>query len=93
MLNNKFLAKFSFLAWIKNVLPSTALQANEEAWNAYPFTRTRYSSPLLDRFSIEIETLYFNDAGTQENVFNLTDAELKQRVVGEYTKQIKKQYL
>uniref|UniRef100_A0AC34RFZ1 DDHD domain-containing protein n=1 Tax=Panagrolaimus sp. JU765 TaxID=591449 RepID=A0AC34RFZ1_9BILA len=68
-------------SWIKNVLPSTALQANEEAWNAYPFTRTRYSSPLLDRFSIEIETLYFNDAGTQENVFNLKDNELKQRVV------------
>lgn len=36
----------------------------------------------MDRFSIEIETLYFNDAGTQDNVFKLTDTELKHRVIG-----------
>uniref|UniRef100_A0AC35EUE7 Phosphatidylinositol transfer protein n=1 Tax=Panagrolaimus sp. PS1159 TaxID=55785 RepID=A0AC35EUE7_9BILA len=68
-------------SWIRNVLPSAALQANEEAWNAYPFTRTRHSSPLMDRFSIEIETLYFNDTGTQNNVFKLSGSELKNRVV------------
>uniref|UniRef100_A0A7E4UTF1 DDHD domain-containing protein n=1 Tax=Panagrellus redivivus TaxID=6233 RepID=A0A7E4UTF1_PANRE len=68
-------------SWIRNVLPSHALQANEEAWNAYPTTRTKYSSPLMDRFSIEIDTLYFNDAGTQDNVFNLSESELKHRVV------------
>ena len=58
------------------------MQVNEEAWNAYPMTRTRYSSPIMDRFSIEIDTLYFNDAGIQDNVFNLSETELKQRVVG-----------
>ena len=40
----------------------------------------------MDRFSIEIETLYFNDTGTQENVFKLSGSELKNRVVGKDNK-------
>lgn len=68
-------------AWIRTVLPCNALEAHEEAWNAYPITKTRYSTPMMDRFSLEVETLYYNDPGNQKNVFNLTDAELKQRVV------------
>uniref|UniRef100_A0A914R179 Phosphatidylinositol transfer protein n=1 Tax=Parascaris equorum TaxID=6256 RepID=A0A914R179_PAREQ len=59
-------------AWIRSVLPTAALQAHEEAWNAYPYTKTRYSSPIMDRFSVEVETKYFNDAGERENVFELT---------------------
>lgn len=68
--------------WIRSVLPSTALEAHEEAWNAYPFTKTRYSCPLMDRMSIEVETKYLNDAGMQENVFELSKEELKDRTVG-----------
>uniref|UniRef100_A0A914C020 DDHD domain-containing protein n=1 Tax=Acrobeloides nanus TaxID=290746 RepID=A0A914C020_9BILA len=67
--------------WIRAILPVSALQAHEEAWNAYPYTRTRYSCPLMDRFSVEVDTKYFNDPGTQENVFNLSEDELKNRVV------------
>uniref|UniRef100_A0A183U6U4 Aminopeptidase n=1 Tax=Toxocara canis TaxID=6265 RepID=A0A183U6U4_TOXCA len=63
-------------------LPSSALQAHEEAWNAYPYTKTRYSSPIMDRFSVEVETKYFNDAGQRENVFELDGDELKERIVG-----------
>uniref|UniRef100_A0A915PX75 Phosphatidylinositol transfer protein n=1 Tax=Setaria digitata TaxID=48799 RepID=A0A915PX75_9BILA len=67
--------------WLRSVLPTNALEAHEEAWNAYPHTKTRYSSPFLDRFNIEVETKYYNDSGNQENVFDLTDDELKNRVV------------
>ncbi|EFO18609.2 phosphatidylinositol transfer protein [Loa loa] len=67
--------------WLRSVLPTNALKAHEEAWNAYPHTKTRYSSPFLDRFNIEVETKYYNDAGNQENVFELTDDELKNRIV------------
>ncbi|CAD6185676.1 unnamed protein product [Caenorhabditis auriculariae] len=68
-------------AWIRTVLPTNALEAHEEAWNAYPVTKTRYSTPMMDRFSLEVETLYYNDHGNQDNVFNLSDQELKQRIV------------
>ncbi|VDK68610.1 unnamed protein product [Litomosoides sigmodontis] len=67
--------------WLRSVLPTNALEAHEEAWNAYPHTKTRYSSPFLDRFNIEVETKYYNDAGNQENVFELTADELKNRIV------------
>ncbi|KAM3722567.1 Protein retinal degeneration [Dirofilaria immitis] len=67
--------------WLRSVLPTNALEAYEEAWNAYPYTKTRYSSPFLDRFNIEVETKYYNDAGNQENVFELTGDELKNRIV------------
>ncbi|KAK0416265.1 hypothetical protein QR680_012388 [Steinernema hermaphroditum] len=67
--------------WIRSILPTAALEAHEEAWNAYPLTKTRYSCPLMDKFSIEVETKYYDDAGIQENVFGLTPEELKNRVV------------
>ncbi|CAJ0941429.1 unnamed protein product, partial [Mesorhabditis belari] len=67
--------------WIRSVLPTSALEAHEEAWNAYPYTKTRYSSPMMDRFSIEVETVYRNDAGTSNNVFQLSGDELKTRVI------------
>ncbi|WKX98484.1 hypothetical protein Q1695_013847 [Nippostrongylus brasiliensis] len=67
--------------WIRSILPTSALEAHEEAWNAYPYTKTRYSTPMMDRFSLEVETIYFNDPGTQNNVFNLSAEELKSRIV------------
>lgn len=36
---------------------------------------------MMDRFSLEVETIYCNDPGTQNNVFNLSSDELKQRIV------------
>ncbi|CAB3403291.1 unnamed protein product [Caenorhabditis bovis] len=68
-------------AWIRTVLPTNALEAHEEAWNAYPVTKTRYSTPMMDRFSLEVETLYFDDDGRQENVFNLDESSLRNRIV------------
>lgn len=68
--------------WFKALLPKSALTAEEEAWNAYPYTKTRYGSPFIgERFSIEIETKYFADDGNQANVFNLSEEELQERTV------------
>lgn len=64
------------------LLPKSALTAEEEAWNAYPFTKTRYTCPFVEKFSIEIETYYFPDNGYQENVFKLSGSDLRNRTVG-----------
>ncbi|KAJ8934898.1 hypothetical protein NQ318_002652 [Aromia moschata] len=67
--------------WIKGILPKTALMAEEEAWNAYPYTKTRYTCPFVEKFSLEIETYYYPDNGHQENVFQLTGSDLRNRIV------------
>lgn len=54
----------------------------EEAWNAYPYTKTRYRVPFMEKFSLEIETRYLDDAGESENVFDMSSAELNTRIVG-----------
>ncbi|XP_050099369.1 protein retinal degeneration B isoform X1 [Anopheles aquasalis] len=67
--------------WIKGLLPKSALTVEEEAWNAYPYTKTRYTCPFVEKFSLEIETYYFADNGHQENVFQLGGSDLRNRVV------------
>lgn len=67
--------------WFRAILPKSALRVEEEAWNAYPYTKTRYRCPFVDKLYLEIETRYLNDAGEQDNVFNLTSSELKNRVI------------
>ncbi|XP_018341092.1 PREDICTED: protein retinal degeneration B isoform X1 [Trachymyrmex septentrionalis] len=67
--------------WFKSLLPKSALIAKEEAWNAYPYTKTRYTCPFVAKFSVEIETYYFPDDGHQENVFNLTGSDYRNRIV------------
>lgn len=51
--------------WIKGLLPKSALTTEEEAWNAYPYTKTRFTCPFVEKFSLEIETYYFPDGGHQ----------------------------
>lgn len=67
--------------WFKALLPKSALTVEEEAWNAYPYTKTRYTCPFVEKFFLEIETKYFNDSGYQENVFSLTSGDLRNRIV------------
>ncbi|NXG09286.1 PITM1 protein, partial [Sakesphorus luctuosus] len=68
-------------SWFRALLPKAALQVEEESWNAYPYTRTRYTCPFVEKFSIEIETYYRPDAGQQTNIFNLNAAEKRQRIL------------
>ncbi|VDL59750.1 unnamed protein product [Hymenolepis diminuta] len=67
--------------WLRSIIPDTALRVEEEAWNAYPYTKTRYRVPFMEKFSLEIESMYLDDAGEQENVFNLSPEDLKVRIV------------
>lgn len=68
--------------WFKSLLPKSALTVEEEAWNAYPYTKTRYTCPFVEKFSLEIETYYHADDGHQENVFGLSGSDLRNRVIG-----------
>ncbi|XP_041457036.1 protein retinal degeneration B-like [Lytechinus variegatus] len=67
--------------WFRAILPKTALRVEEESWNAYPYTKTRYTCPFIEKFSLEVETKYLPDAGHQDNVFNLSSAEAKSRYI------------
>ncbi|XP_043462578.1 protein retinal degeneration B isoform X2 [Leptopilina heterotoma] len=67
--------------WFKSLLPKSALTVKEEAWNAYPYTKTRYTCPFVEKFSLEIETYYYPDNGHQENVFKLSGSDLRNRIV------------
>ncbi|XP_076127168.1 membrane-associated phosphatidylinositol transfer protein 2-like isoform X1 [Alosa pseudoharengus] len=67
--------------WFRSILPKAALRVEEESWNAYPYTRTRYTCPFVEKFSIDIETFYKSDTGNQADVFNLSPAERRQRTL------------
>uniref|UniRef100_A0A8C6GRZ4 Phosphatidylinositol transfer protein, membrane-associated 2 n=1 Tax=Mus spicilegus TaxID=10103 RepID=A0A8C6GRZ4_MUSSI len=66
--------------WFRSILPKAALRVVEESWNAYPYTRTRFTCPFVEKFSIDIETFYKTDTGENNNVFNLSPVEKSQLV-------------
>ncbi|KAJ3603995.1 hypothetical protein NHX12_028736 [Muraenolepis orangiensis] len=68
-------------SWFRSILPKAALRVEEESWNAYPYTRTRYTCPFVEKFSIDIETYYKPDTGNQPDVFNMGAAEKRQRTL------------
>ncbi|XP_056274261.1 membrane-associated phosphatidylinositol transfer protein 2 isoform X2 [Pseudoliparis swirei] len=68
-------------SWFCSILPKAALRVEEESWNAYPYTRTRYTCPFVEKFSIDIETYYKPDTGNQADVFNMSAAEKRQRTI------------
>nr|CAG4636761.1 EOG090X00NX [Ceriodaphnia reticulata] len=67
--------------WLKALLPKSAFIVEEKAWNAYPYTRTRYTCPFIEKFSLDIETVYREDCGDIDNVFKLSNSELNERAV------------
>uniref|UniRef100_A0A8C5E8P9 Membrane-associated phosphatidylinositol transfer protein 2-like n=1 Tax=Gouania willdenowi TaxID=441366 RepID=A0A8C5E8P9_GOUWI len=68
-------------SWFRSILPKAALRVEEESWNAYPYTRTRYTCPFVEKFSIDIETYYKPDTGNQVDVFNMSAADTRQRSI------------
>ncbi|XP_053375025.1 protein retinal degeneration B-like isoform X3 [Mercenaria mercenaria] len=67
--------------WFRAILPKSALRVEEEAWNAYPYTKTRYRCPFVEKFVLEVETRYLNDGGDLENIFGLSPSEMKERTL------------
>ncbi|PAA86408.1 hypothetical protein BOX15_Mlig010626g1 [Macrostomum lignano] len=67
-------------SWFRAILPKSALRVEEEAWNAYPYTKTRYKCPFVEKFLLEIETVYRDDPGSSDNVFDLRGSEKSRQV-------------
>lgn len=65
----------------KLLFPKSALLFEEEAWNAYPYARTKYRHKLFKSFNIDVESKYLADSGETENTFNLSKSELAMRQV------------
>ncbi len=77
------------------LLPASAKQLVEKAWNSYPTCRTgthidinsclcleEYSNPFLgDRFQIIVQSVHLPDNGSTENAHNLTPEQLAIREV------------
>ncbi|KAK1160169.1 membrane-associated phosphatidylinositol transfer protein 2-like isoform X3 [Acipenser oxyrinchus oxyrinchus] len=68
-------------SWFRSILPKAALRVEEESWNAYPYTRTRYTCPFVEKFSIDIETYYKPDTGDEIDVFNMSLSDRRQRTL------------
>ena len=51
--------------WLKAILPKAALRVEEEAWNAYPYTKMRTTCPFVEKFFVDVETYYYPDGGQQ----------------------------
>lgn len=66
----------------KLLFPKSALLFEEESWNCYPYTRTKYRHKMFKGFNIDIESKYLPDYGQSDNVFNLSKSELNSRSVG-----------
>jgi hypothetical protein len=65
----------------KLLFPKSALLFEEESWNCYPYTRTKYRHKMFKGFNIDIESKYLPDYGVSNNVFNLSKSELHNRSV------------
>ncbi|BAM79542.1 phosphatidylinositol transfer protein [Cyanidioschyzon merolae strain 10D] len=77
-----FYLKSKVPAFVRFVMPESALTMVERSWNAYPHCLTVYSNEWLgDKFRLSVETVHAPDAGTQTNPLNLKDDELRKRQV------------
>ncbi|EGG23560.1 phosphatidylinositol transfer protein 1 [Cavenderia fasciculata] len=66
--------------WVRALIPSSALKLEEKAWNAYPYCKTVLKSPFLgERFTFIIESRHALDNGSQNNIHNLSEKDLKNR--------------
>lgn len=61
-------------SWLTAIAPASALQIEEEAWNAYPKCKTVLKCMYFTRFKLTIDTIHVADNGFSVNVHNL-DAE------------------
>eukprot|EP01134_Creolimax_fragrantissima_P002749 CFRG2749T1 len=69
-------------SWIASLMPKNALEVHEEGWNAYPYTKTMFSIPFVNKFHIDIETVYKEGNGTElNNALDLNKSDLSQREV------------
>jgi len=69
-------------AWVKKLLPKSALILYEEAWDCFPYCKTVITSPFLGKkFSLIIESQHHSDSGQVENALDLSESDLKIRKI------------
>lgn len=68
-------------AWLRSFVPKSLSTIKEEAWNAYPCSRNKIFTPLIDKLNVEIDSRYLVGGINQDNVFNLGEEDLSQREV------------
>ena len=56
-------------SWFRSIVPKTALEVHEESWNAYPCTKTKFSVPFVEKFILEVDTVFQSDNGNQVRIF------------------------
>lgn len=68
--------------WLKRLLPESAGKLREEAWNAYPYSKNKFTNPLMDnKLTLEIESRYLDGPPSMGNVFDLSAKEERARRV------------
>lgn len=67
--------------WLRGFLPKALALLREEAWNAYPYSKNKIYMPNMTKFSLDIESKYLVGGSKQENVFDLSESELSERIV------------
>lgn len=67
--------------WLRGFLPKSLSTVREEAWNAYPYSKNMIVTPYMDRFSLKIESKYLVGGTNQDNVFDLSEQDLSERIV------------
>jgi hypothetical protein len=70
-------------AWLRAIIPASALELHEKSWDRYPYCKTVLTNPFLgDKFHFEIESMHAADLGEQDNILGITDRKvLKKRKV------------
>ena len=69
--------------WVRAIVPSGALELQEEAWNAYPYCKTVITNPgyMKENFVIKLETYHYADRGETYNIHQLSEEKLQNREV------------
>lgn len=68
---------------IRKLAPRGSLEVHEKSWNAFPFTHTEFSNPeyMKDNFYVIVDSFYAADSGSTENILDLTERDLSDRVI------------
>jgi len=68
--------------WVRALVPSTALELHEEAWNGFPRIRTVLTNKYLgDRFKIQLDSYHAEGINTMDNALHLPADVLKKREI------------
>ncbi|KYQ92651.1 phosphatidylinositol transfer protein 2 [Tieghemostelium lacteum] len=77
-----YLAKDSLPRFASMILPASALQVHEKAWNAFPYCKTEYSCPFFgDKLVLSLESMHKEGKGEIENALSCDADTLKNRTV------------